>query len=113
MRDLWFPLPSRGPSTLCSGDDVTNVYGWHTSGGAGGLPRSLAGWKPRVHHGQLEIDVEADHEATGAALSDLVAAAHVGAIAFAQAIAAEWGQAFADAVAPVVPDMRADLLRLA
>ena len=110
--DFRFPLAARGPSTLCSGDDYTNVYGWHM-GSVNGGPRKLIGWKPQVHHGNDSHDSTAPHEATGSALAALQSAAAASQIAFAQAMAAEFGSTWWNGGASAyVVDMRADLLAM-
>ena len=112
MRDLWFPLTARELSSLCNGDEYTNVEGWHR--GSTGGARKVIGWRPKVHRGNLlpVIDVEAPHEATGNALATLRTAAQTSLPAFGSAVRAEWGDAFADAVAPVLTDLRTDALAL-
>lgn len=96
---------------LCRGENVVNDLGWHRSGLTGG-GRGMVGWQPKVHHGALGIDVTADHEATGSALSALKTAAQAGVAQFAAAMSAEFGATFAAAVQPVMPVLRQDVLDL-
>jgi len=104
-------IHERRPSTLCSGDDSVNLYGWHMGGGS---PRTLKGWRPKVHHGNDGHDSEAPHEAVGSALATLRSAATQGAVPFAAAMLAEFGSTWwttqgASAYAAV---LRADLLAM-
>ena len=111
--DFRFPLAARGPSTLCNGDEYTNLYGWHM-GSIGGGPRKLIGWKPQIHHGNDGHDSTAPHEATGAALAALQSAAAQGLVPFAQAMLAEFGSTWwtTQGASAYAVDLRADLLAM-
>ena len=99
----------RGPSFLCRGENVVNDGGWHISGLPGG-GRGVVGWQPEIHLGSANVNAKAPHEATGSNLTALKSAAGVSAVAFASAVRAEWGDTFADAVAPCMGAMREDAL---
>lgn len=102
---------ARGARLGLHGDVDPNNYGWHISGLTGG-GRGVVGWKPEVHYGAAQVNAKAPHEATGAALAALKSAAGVSAVAFASAVRAEWGDEFADAVAPCMAALRADVLAM-
>ena len=100
---------ARGARLGLHGENVVNSGGWHVSGLTGG-GRGVVGWKPEVHYGAAQVNVTADHEATGAALAALKSAAGVSLVAFGSAVRAEWGDTFADTVQPCMAALRADVL---
>ena len=100
---------ARGARLGLHGENVVNSGGWHVSGLTGG-GRGVVGWKPEVHYGAAQVQATAPHEATGSNLTALKSAAGVSAVAFASAVRAEWGDDFADAVAPCMAALRADVL---